>query len=54
MNKIDWRDFSFYKAAIGATCCVCGSNHEIGIEPRFAYYICELHKDIPPVDISSE
>jgi hypothetical protein len=45
----DWRDFSFYPST--KPCVVCGSTEQTGTEPRFGYTVCEIHKDVRPVDI---
>lgn len=51
-NTKDWRDPNWYKAKEGATCAVCDSRHEIGIEPRFNYHSCQVHAELTPVAFS--
>jgi hypothetical protein len=46
----DWREHSHYPTK--QPCCICGSTHMIGMEPRFLYPICEEHSNIPPVEVS--
>jgi hypothetical protein len=48
--KADWRDFGYYYT--DKPCCICGSTHEIGSEPRFCYTVCEEHSKLSPVEIS--
>lgn len=49
-DKHDWRDFSFYPT--DAPCCICGSTENTGIEPRFAYVVCETHSKLSPQAVS--
>lgn len=35
-------------------CCICGSKHQIGFEPRFGYPICEKHSSLSPVEVSEQ
>jgi hypothetical protein len=46
----DWRFGGYYLSA--NPCCVCGSLHKIGTEPRFGYPVCEEHSKLAPVQIS--
>lgn len=47
----DWRDVkNFYQ--VRGECEVCGSQHQIGSEPRFAYKVCELHSALSPIEVS--
>lgn len=49
-SSSDWRDRGWYK--VKGNCCVCGSDHQIGMEPRFGYVVCEAHAELPPTEIS--
>lgn len=40
MIKVDW--------GTDQKCDICGSRKDLWYEPRFHYYSCEEHKDIPP------
>ena len=47
----DWRETKGYMQS-QQSCCVCGSTHLIGIEPRFNYSVCEEHSKMSPVEVS--
>lgn len=51
MNK-DWRTAQFYPS--NKPCCVCGSTHQTGQEPRFGYVVCEQHAKLSPVEINRQ
>lgn len=38
------------KESIPNRCIICGSTEAI-LEPRFNYYVCNKHKNIPPANI---
>lgn len=46
----DWRT-SFYPTDI-RPCVVCGSVHQIGIEPRYGYAVCEEHAKMSAIEVS--
>lgn len=52
VSKADWRDEAGYYHSKFGRCCICNSNKKIGMEPRFAYYICKKHSKMSPVDIA--
>lgn len=48
----DWREVKrFYQ--VKGECEVCGSTHQIGAEPRFAYKVCEQHSDLSPIEVGT-
>lgn len=48
----DWRIKANYYQIKGR-CCICGSTHLIGAEPRFAYEVCEEHSKWSPVQVTA-
>lgn len=46
----DWRSRGWYK--VQGSCCVCGSRHMVGMEPRFGYVVCETHSKHSPTEIN--
>lgn len=58
MPSADWRDIKGYypwpEGNPPMGCCVCGSTHHIGLEPRFNYPVCEEHSKLSPVQVSKQ
>lgn len=58
MHSVDWRERKGYypwpEGNQPMGCCICGSTHQIGLEPRFNYPICEAHSSYSPVKVSHE
>lgn len=51
--KEDWRDkWGYYHTP--KPCCICGSTHQIGCEPRYGYPVCEKHSSLSPVEVSNQ
>lgn len=49
----DWQHRNGYFSSFEA-CCVCGSKHQTGLEPRFGYVVCEHHSKLSPVEVSEK
>lgn len=49
-SQQDWRSRGWYK--VQGKCCVCGSRHMVGMEPRFGYEVCEEHSSLAPAEIN--
>lgn len=49
-DKQDWRDkWGYYHTP--QSCRVCGNTHNIGLEPRYGYPVCETHSTTAPADM---
>jgi hypothetical protein len=49
----DWRnERGFYWSTM--RCCICGSAHRTGMEPRFNYVVCEEHSTLTPVQVGEQ